>query len=40
MEGVVAHFALYSGRESEVRKFGEKAVDQCAATDSLDARDL
>jgi hypothetical protein len=37
VEGVVAHFALNSGGPSEIRDFGEEAVDRCAATDGLDA---
>jgi hypothetical protein len=39
MDSVVAHFALDSGWASEVREFGEEAVDQCAASDGLDAGD-
>jgi hypothetical protein len=34
MNSVVAHFALDSGCESEVRVFGEEAVDS-AASDGL-----
>jgi hypothetical protein len=38
MDSVVTHFALDFGWAGEVRKFGEEAVDRCAATDGLDAR--
>jgi hypothetical protein len=37
--GVVAHFMLDSGWASEVREFGEKAIDGCASTDGIDAGD-
>jgi hypothetical protein len=37
MVGVVAHFAMDSGGPSEVREFGEEAIDRCAATEALDA---
>jgi hypothetical protein len=37
-DGVVAHLALDSGRPSEIREFGEKTVDLCAASVGLDAR--
>jgi hypothetical protein len=36
-DGIAAYFALDSGWTSEVREFGKKAVDRCAATDGLDA---
>jgi hypothetical protein len=39
MDSVVAHFTLDSGWASEVWEFGEEAVDQCAASDGLDAWD-
>jgi hypothetical protein len=35
----MADFALDSGWASEVREFGEDAVDRCAASDVLDAGD-
>jgi hypothetical protein len=33
----VAYFTLDSGGAGEVREFGEKSVDRCAATYGLDA---
>jgi hypothetical protein len=39
MEGVMADFALDFGWASEVREFGEEAVDRCAASYGLDAGD-
>jgi hypothetical protein len=37
VDGIVAHFALNSGRPCEVREFSEEAVDRCADTDGLEA---
>jgi hypothetical protein len=39
MDDIVVYFTLDTGRASEVREFSEKAVDQCAAIDGLDAED-
>jgi hypothetical protein len=39
MDSIVAYFALDSGGASDVREFGEEAVDRCAAADGLDAGD-
>jgi hypothetical protein len=39
MNSVMTDFALDSGWASEVREFGEEAVDRCAVADGLYARD-
>jgi hypothetical protein len=39
MDSVVAYFALDFGWASEVREFGEEAVDWCAVIDGLHAWD-
>jgi hypothetical protein len=39
MNSVVMYFVLHSSGANEVRKFGEKAVDRCAAVDDLDTGD-
>jgi hypothetical protein len=39
MHSVIVDFALDSGWASEVRDFGEEAVDRCATTDVLNARE-
>jgi hypothetical protein len=39
VDSIMADFALDSGWRSEVREFGEEAVDWCAASDGLDAGD-
>jgi hypothetical protein len=39
VDSIMADFALDSGWASEVREFGEDAVDRCAASDGLDAGD-
>jgi hypothetical protein len=39
MESVVANFSPDTDRASVVREFGEKAVDQCAASDGFDTGD-
>jgi hypothetical protein len=38
-DSVVVHFTLNCGWVSEVREFGEEAVDRCAASDGLDLWD-
>jgi hypothetical protein len=40
MDIVVTHFALDSGWASEIREFGEEAVDRRAVADGLHAWDL
>jgi hypothetical protein len=39
MDSFMTVFALDSGWASDIREFGEKGVDCCAASDDLDAGD-
>jgi hypothetical protein len=39
VDGDVAHFAMLSRGESEVRVLGEKAADHCLANNDIDSGD-